>query len=115
MAAAGTYGSLERANWQERMTISERSNGLPCRFVLFDDPIQSMDDDHTEAFKKTVIHRLLTNGFQVLLLTHMDTFALDVERLYRASTPALYKMESYTLSGPNILPLGPAIKRLLAK
>jgi hypothetical protein len=87
----------------------------PCRFVLFDDPIQSMDDDHTEAFKKTVIQRLLTSGFQVLLLTHMDTFAGDVERLYRASTPALYKMESYTLSGPNVVPHGPAIKRLLAE
>lgn len=89
--------------------------GSPCRFVLFDDPIQSMDDDHTEAFKKTVIQRLLNGGFQVFLLTHMDTFAGDVERLYRSSTPALYKMEAYTLSGPNIVPHGPAIKRLLAE
>jgi hypothetical protein len=89
--------------------------GSPCRFVLFDDPIQSMDDDHTEAFKKTVVQRLLNSGFQVFLLTHMDTFAGDVERLYRSSTPALYKMEAYTLSGPNIVPHGPAIKRLLAE
>jgi wobble nucleotide-excising tRNase len=74
-----------------------------CRFVLFDNPIQSMDDNRTEAFKKTVIRRLLNSGFQVFLLTHMDTLAGDVERLCRSSSPGLYKMEAYTLSGPNIV------------
>ena len=68
-----------------------------------------MDDDYTEAFKKTVIQRLLTSRFQVLLLTPIHTFAGDVERLYRAATPAVYIMESQTLSGPNVAPHGPAI------
>ena len=49
------------------------------------------------------------------MLTRTDTFAGDVERLYRSSSLAFYKMEVYMLSGPNVVPHGPAIKRLLAE
>lgn len=53
-------------------------NASPHSMLLFDDPIQSMDGEHTEAFKKVVIKKLLERGFQVVLLTHMDNFADDV-------------------------------------
>jgi wobble nucleotide-excising tRNase len=45
--------------------------------LLFDDPIQSMDDEHTESFKKTIVKDLLDRGLQVIVLTHMDNFAED--------------------------------------
>jgi hypothetical protein len=86
--------------------------GSPFRMLLFDDPIQSMDDEHTEAFKKQVISKLLDSGFQVILLSHMDKFVDDVERLYRQYAPLYFKMESYTESGPNVVWKGPEIKRL---
>jgi hypothetical protein len=88
--------------------------GTPHRMLLIDDPIQSMDDDHTEAFKLVVLKELLKRGFQVILLTHMDNFADAVEKLYRASANAvLYRFEGYTKSGPSITSTGPEIKRLL--
>lgn len=87
--------------------------GSPFRFILFDDPIQSMDDEHTEACRKQVIRKLLDEGFQVILLTHMENFADSVERLYRLDGAVLFRMEAYTQSGPNIVWKGPEIKKLL--
>jgi hypothetical protein len=87
--------------------------GSPFKMVLFDDPIQSMDDEHTEAFKKQVVSKLLNSGFQVILLSHMDNFVDDVERLYRQHAPLYYKLERYTESGPNVVWKGPEIKKLL--
>ena len=83
--------------------------GSPHRFLLFDDPIQSLDDEHTQSFKKDVIGKLRRNGYQVFVLTHMDPFANDLERLYRSDGAILYKMLSYGVSGPSIELGGPEI------
>lgn len=88
-------------------------SGSPFRFVLFDDPIQSMDDEHTEAFKKEIISKLISDGFQVILLTHMDQFANRIETLYRSHNPAIYRMEAYTQAGPIIEWKGPEVQKLL--
>lgn len=88
-------------------------SGSPFHFLLIDDPIQSLDDEHTEAFKKQAIERLLKQDFQVILLTHMENFADDVERLYRGYQPILYRLTGYTMSGPSISWKGPEIKKLL--
>jgi hypothetical protein len=87
--------------------------GSPFQMVLFDDPIQSMDDEHTESFKKNAIGELLSKGFQVILLTHMDNFAGDVDRLYRQQQPLFYRLEPYSLAGPVVNWKGPEIKKLL--
>ncbi|PWT98974.1 MAG: hypothetical protein C5B51_28100 [Terriglobia bacterium] len=86
----------------------------PHQMLLIDDPIQSMDDDHIETFKMVVLKELLDRGFQVIVLTHMDNFADDLEKRYRASANAvLYRFEGYTKSGPSIASAGPEILRLL--
>ncbi len=87
--------------------------GSPFKFLLFDDPIQSMDDDHTEAFKKQVIKKLLDQGFQTIILTHMDNFAGEIERLHKPHNPLAYRIEEYTLSGPVISWKGSEIGGLL--
>ena len=46
--------------------------------LIFDDPVQSMDEDHFKTFARDVIPHLLAQGFQVVLFTHNDTFARDV-------------------------------------
>lgn len=82
--------------------------------LLFDDPIQSMDDEHTESFKKTIVKDLLDRGLQVIVLTHMDNFAEDMEKLYRSSVDTvLYRMHSYSRSGPSVIWKGPEIRSLL--
>ncbi len=88
----------------------------PHSLLLFDDPIQSMDDEHTEAFKKVVIKNLLERRFQVILLTHMDNFADDVEKLYRGKyQPCLFKLQAYSQSGPDVVSKGPQIQALLSE
>jgi DNA repair exonuclease SbcCD ATPase subunit len=91
-------------------------NTSPHSMLLFDDPIQSMDDEHTEAFKKVIIKNLLERGFQVILLTHMDNFADDVEKLYRGKhQPSLFKLQAYSQSGPVVVSTGPQIQGLLSE
>ena len=40
--------------------------GTPFKTLLIDDPVQSMDDEHSEAFKKQVIDKLLNDGHHVM-------------------------------------------------
>ncbi|MBA7519655.1 hypothetical protein ES705_11735 [subsurface metagenome] len=85
------------------------------RFIVIDDPIQSMDDEHTETFKKSVIKKLLDSGFQVILLSQLQKFAEGVEALYRQSYDdiCLYNIRSYQINGPIIEGGGPGIMQLL--
>lgn len=87
--------------------------GTPFQTLLIDDPVQSMDDEHTEAFKKQVLEKLLDSGFHVILLTHMQVLGGDVEALYRRRGAALYKLSQYSRSGPSIEWKGAGIGRLL--
>lgn len=87
--------------------------GTPFRTLLIDDPVQSMDDEHTEAFKKQVIEKLLKAGYHIVLLTHMRQLANDIETLYREQGAVLYKVGTYTKAGPSIVWKGPEVLRLL--
>lgn len=55
-----------------------RSKLLGHRLLIFDDPVQSMDSEHFKTFARDLITQVLDDGFQVILLTHNDTFARDV-------------------------------------
>jgi len=88
-------------------------SGTPFKTLLIDDPVQSMDDEHTEAFKKQVIEKLLDSGFHLVLLTHMHRLAEDVASLYRPRGAEIFKMSHYSMSGPSIDWKGPEITRLL--
>jgi len=88
----------------------------PHQLIFFDDPVQSMDDEHVEAFKKDLIKNLLDRGFQVVLLTHMDNFADDIEKLYRGKArTTLFKLEEYALVGPTVTWKGPEIGNILQR
>jgi len=88
----------------------------PYGFIIIDDPIQSMDDEHSEAFKKSIIKILLDSGFQVVLLSQLDKFAESTDMLYRQSYSdvCLYRMQSYQVNGPIIQYGGPGIVQLLS-
>jgi hypothetical protein len=49
-----------------------RARRLGHRLLFFDDPVQSMDDEHLRSFSSALIDRLLSDGFQVIVLTHND-------------------------------------------
>lgn len=55
-----------------------RCGMLGHRFIVLDDPVQSMDEEHFLTFATKLIPLLLDDGFQVVILTHNETFARDV-------------------------------------
>ena len=55
-----------------------RSRLLGHGLLIFDDPVQSMDEDHFKTFARDVLPPILDEGRQVILLTHNETFARDI-------------------------------------
>jgi hypothetical protein len=59
-----------------------RSKLLGHKMLIFDDPVQSMDEEHFRTFAEDVLTHVLNEGFQVILLTHNDMFARDVSHCH---------------------------------
>jgi hypothetical protein len=55
-----------------------RAKLLGHRMVIFDDPVQSMDEDHFRTFARGLLQHLLAEGFQVVVLTHNERFEKDL-------------------------------------
>ena len=55
-----------------------RSRLLGHAMLIFDDPVQSMDEDHFKTFARDVLPPILDEGRQIILLTHNETFARDI-------------------------------------
>ena len=55
-----------------------RSRLLGHDLLIFDDPVQSMDEDHFKTFARDVLPPLLDEGRQIILFTHNETFAKDI-------------------------------------
>lgn len=68
----------------------------PFRFIVFDDPIQALDDEHIEAFKETVIKELIEkNNRQLIVMTHLKPVAESLRHLYRSKAPKYYHINQY--------------------
>lgn len=52
-----------------------RAKMIGHKMLIFDDPVQSMDEEHFRTFASTLLRNLLDQGFQIVILTHNDTFA----------------------------------------
>jgi hypothetical protein len=75
----------------------------PFDFVVFDDPVQAMDDEHHESFLIKVMPELLNNrDRQVIILTHLRGTADRLRNLNYERTPLYYKFDKLTQSGPKI-------------
>ena len=59
-----------------------RSRLIGHRCLFFDDPVQSMDDEHFRTFANELLSYLCNLGFQIILLTHNDLFARDVSHFH---------------------------------
>ena len=55
-----------------------RSRLLGHDLLVFDDPVQSMDEDHFKTFARDVLPPILDEGRQIIILTHNQTFARDL-------------------------------------
>ena len=59
-----------------------RSELLGHRMLVFDDPVQSMDEEHFKTFAGSVVPHALGLDFQIILFTHNDTFARDLSNYH---------------------------------
>lgn len=55
-----------------------RAKLIGHRMLIIDDPVQSMDEEHFLSFAQNLLPHLIEEGFQVIILTHNDTFARDI-------------------------------------
>jgi DNA repair exonuclease SbcCD ATPase subunit len=55
-----------------------RSKLMGHTCLVFDDPVQSMDEEHFKTFAGEVLTYLCDEGFQVIVLTHSDLFASEI-------------------------------------
>lgn len=90
---------LGLAMWLMRATTPSS----PFGFVLLDDPVQSMDDDHTEAFISDIVPHLLdAHGKQVIVLSHVKRITERLRELNGARRVRVYHYETYERNGPTI-------------
>lgn len=91
---------LGLAVWLMRATTASS----PFGFILLDDPVQAMDDDHTEAFIAHVIPHLLDQcGKQVVVLSHVKHVIDKLRSLNMARDIRHYHYENFEVGGPVIV------------
>jgi DNA repair exonuclease SbcCD ATPase subunit len=75
----------------------------PFRFIMFDDPVQAMDDDHHESFLVSVMPALLDeHRLQVIVLTHLEPTANRLRNLNYSRNPLCYRFDKLRADGPQI-------------
>lgn len=90
---------LGLAFWVDR-TVDDTS---PFSFILLDDPVQSMDDDHCEAFISGVIPWLCDDRKrQVIVLSHERDLVGRIRDLNKARSTLVYHFDEYAYTGPTI-------------
>lgn len=65
-----------------------RANRLGHKLLIFDDPVQSMDEEHFRSFAVNLLPALIDDGHQVIILTHSNTFDACIHEHH-------FKRESY--------------------
>ncbi|BCT69569.1 AAA family ATPase [Nitrosospira sp. NRS527] len=79
------------------------SPSSPFGFVLLDDPVQSMDDDHCESFISTVVPSLCdVHKRQVILLSHEKKLIDRLRDLNKSRDSLIYHYDLYDIPGPSI-------------
>jgi len=83
----------------------------PFGFLLLDDPIQSLDEDHCETLMIDLLPRLLDDhARQVLFFSHLRGITDRIRALNLPRAPLYYSIESYGQSGPVVVQHLPLIR-----
>jgi len=75
----------------------------PFNFLVLDDPVQSMDDDHVESLCRNVIDRLLNErNVQLVVSSHMRELTDKINDIYYHRLPLYQRFSDIQRSGPAI-------------
>jgi wobble nucleotide-excising tRNase len=75
----------------------------PFGFIMLDDPVQSMDDDHAEAFIADIVPHLMDDhGKQVLILSHVKRVTDRLRDLHQNRLTRVYHLDTFDSIGPTI-------------
>jgi hypothetical protein len=74
----------------------------PFNFIFIDDPIQSWDEEHEVQFIE-VLHSLIDQGKQIILLSHNKKWLNSVREGCHSINGFYYEITSYNKDGPNIV------------
>jgi len=59
-----------------------------CPFLIFDDPVNAIDDEHREGIRRTIFEDTLFTNKQIILTCHGEEFFKDVQNLLGAERSA---------------------------
>lgn len=66
-----------------------------CSFLIFDDPVNAIDDDHRESIRRTLFEDTFFNGKQIILACHGEEFFKDIQNLLSAEKASQSKTVSF--------------------
>lgn len=72
----------------------------PFKFLILDDPVQSMDDNHSLRFQTELVTKLIAQGYQVIILSHLKTFTDGLRTFHNLDT--YYEFYDYNIDGPSV-------------
>lgn len=79
------------------------SPGSPFGFIVLDDPVQAMDDDHAEAFLSRMVPHLIDNcGKQVIILSHVQGITDRLQTINLARSHRYFHLDNYAQTGPRL-------------
>lgn len=77
------------------------SPGSPFGFIVLDDPVQAMDDDHAEAFLSTMVPHLIDScGKQVIILSHVQSITDRLQTINLSRPHRYFHLDNYAQTGP---------------
>lgn len=77
------------------------SPGSPFGFIVLDDPVQAMDDDHAEAFLSKMIPHLIDGcGKQVIVLSHVQSITDRLQTINLSRAHRYFHLDNYAQTGP---------------
>ena len=65
-----------------------------CPILIFDDPVNAIDDDHRESIRRTLFEDQFFSGKQIILTCHGEEFFKDIQNLLPAKVAA--QTQSFT-------------------
>jgi len=66
-----------------------------CPFLIFDDPVNAIDDDHRESIRRTLFEDAFFNDKQIILACHGEEFFKDIQNLLPAEKANQSKIVSF--------------------